>query len=269
MLVAIAENLAEAIVGEIDVETPEAAPELSWWNVADADGSCRAVLGWNLNELRSRHPDRFADQRINEALHELGLANARGVMFEVGERVEMVVSYRSWAVDRAERVVLSPSAGVAAAAGVGVAIQPQWSAWVEACLACHRALLEPLDRSPFDARLGSWDRRNGQKLRSVFRALEGPIVVGQSGGDWFVMVRLGARADEAMVMRLLGVVIEPVCDEIAFDAPTGGGRARVNALADTGYNRVEWRVVQRERRRWLVVTREGAGVDVARALAAP
>lgn len=253
-LLAVVERLVECVTGDVEAARLAEAPEIAWWDAGARDESVRLVVGIDLNTLRAAHAERFADQRLNDALHELGVANARGVVIEVGERVEMVLSYRAWGVDEAERVVLSPSGAAAGQLASGAAIRPEWMAWIQAGIACQRAMLEPIARSPFDARRASWERRHGQKLRQVASAMEGPIVFGEENGDACVMVRLGARADEATVLRLLGVVIEPVCDEIVMEADSG--RARIRVLAGTEFERVRWRVVERERRRWIVVTRQ-------------
>jgi hypothetical protein len=130
-------------------------------------------------------------------------------------------------------------------------------------------MLDALDRSPFEARRGAWDRRHGSKLRQVIAALEGPIVFGQAGGEGYALVRLGARADVEMVMRQLAIVVGPVCEGAAWDAEAGVGRGRIGVLAGTAYESVEWGVMELGGREWVVVTREGAGEMVRAALSEP
>lgn len=274
----VAAALASSVVAGVDARLLGEPPTIQWWSAAQAgapgEDACFAV-GLDLNELRSSDPERFADQRVNEALHALGVANARGVVLEVGPAVgeqntarrvtaQLVVSYRSWEPEASVRVPLSITSSLSGPDRV--VIQARFGAWIEAAVAAHRALLEPLRRSPFDAEVASWERRHGQKLRQVLGALEGPVVVGASGGDWYAMVGIGTRADAPVVMRSLAMVLGPVCERVQFDAQTSNGRATIVALRGTALQDVEWRLVQWEGRRWVLVTEEGLADAVASGL---
>lgn len=271
----VAGALAGPIVGEeVSAVSLDEAPELAWWRVRDES---QFQLGLDLSELRARVPERFGDQRVNEALHALGLANARGLVLEIGggaigragePRVMLTVSYRAWAADRSRSLRVSEESSFAGANRV--VLSPRWEDWIERGIACHRALLQPLDRSPFDAARAAWERRHAQRQRQLLAALAGPIVVGGAGQDGclaYALVGLGPRADAGLVMRTLAIVAGPLCSELAFDVETGVGRASVALLEGTAFGELEWSLVEFERKRWVLVTRAGEGEEIAGLLA--
>jgi hypothetical protein len=268
--------LVSALLGEpVDSAVLEAAPELGWWGSGDAatDG---VRFGLDLNALRAGRPELFEDQRLNQALWELGLANARGVvlecdLFDAGGRnggtAQLVLSYRDWDADGAETLRLSPgrAPAIGPAGSPRVAITPAWQEWIDSFIAAHRAMLDPLQRSPFDAELHSWKRRHEQKLRQVTASLEGPIVLGAIGDEGYALIGVGGRADAGMLQRNLGIVLGPL-GGASFDPRGGVGRVRVGVLAGTEFERLEWRIVEAGQRRWMLVTREGIGDAVAAGL---
>lgn len=241
-----------------------------WWagrRAAPGEGP-RAVLGVDLNVLRASDPGGFADQRLNEALHALGLANARGLVLEVAwggagsgggsGRAELTVSYRSWSPQRGSAWVSSIDHD--AAQDGRVAVRARWSDWIESISACERALLDHMARPRYDAERSSWDRRHGRQLRAVLAGMEGPILAGwePDGAGAFMMVGLARRADESMVAPALAAVLETLCERSEYDDHRGRGIARVRALVGTVIETLEWSVVDHAGRRWILASRPGA-----------
>ena len=177
----------------------------------------------------------------------------------------LFVSYRDWESNRSEEIVLSVDHAVAG--GGRVAIRPRWGDWIDAVVACHRSLLDPLARSPFDATLASWQRRHEQKLRQVTASLDGPVILGAQGGEAFALIGLGPRADAALVTRNLVTVLDPIGDA-RLQAAGQEGHVTIDALAGTEFSAVEWRTIVLGRKSWMLVTRAGEGESVAAALSA-
>lgn len=271
----IASRLLDPLLGaDGEAARPAAPPTFDWWTPeADVPGASRLVVGLDLNALRRQSPDRFADQRLNQALLELGLANARGVVVEVvagpedaaGDpmRAWLTVSYRDWDATRGQRVALwvaHPEAGANR-----LALRAHWGAWIDSLVACHRALLDPLDRSPFDAAHDSWRRRHEQKVRQVIASIDGPVLLGAGDAHPYALLGLGGRADHALTMRNLGTILT-VLGAAQYDPRSGVGRATIDALEGTGLGTLECRIVRRGTRDWILVAPEGAGDALAREL---
>jgi hypothetical protein len=266
--------LVSALLGqEMDATVVERAPDLGWWSLEDAatDG---VRIGLDLNALRAGRPELFDDQRLNQALLELGLANARGVVLECdlfdavgrnGGTAQLAVSYRDWDSGAAEAIGLSPGRAPAVAGSGRIAITPAWQEWIDSAIAARRAMLDPLRRSPFDAELESWQRRHEQKLRQVTASLDGPILIGAIGEEAYGLIGVGPRADMGTLQRNLGIVLAPL-GVASFDPRSSLGRVRVDALAGTELESLGLRVIEMGGKRWVLVTREGAGDTVADAL---
>ena len=145
-----------------------------WWagrHAAPGEGP-RAVLGVDLNVLRASNPGGFTDQRLNEALHALGLANARGLVLEVAwggagsgggsGRAELTVSYRSWSPQRGSAWVASIDHGgsrprVAVRALVGL----------DRVNLRVRAVRPTVARPRYDAERSSWERHGSSSARCL------------------------------------------------------------------------------------------------------
>ncbi|MEZ6234131.1 MAG: hypothetical protein R3B68_08070 [Phycisphaerales bacterium] len=239
--------------------------------LAPGRGEAVARLGLDLNAVRRGHPEAFLDQRLNQALRLVGLANARELVLTTRRMdddrpltLELDVSYRDEPPGTWTRLTLSMPGPRLPDAADEVWVQPRWNAWLEAALAYRRALVPAEERNEFDAAMRRWNASDRSRVRSLLDSLSGPIILEDVDGTPTVRVGITTGRNAGTVARGIAEAIGALCASVEFEDGVSRGRGTLAGVGDEAGPSVEWAPIEHRGRAWILIAPEGR-LDAVRA----
>ncbi|MCA9288476.1 MAG: hypothetical protein KDA05_07820 [Phycisphaerales bacterium] len=232
--------------------------------LAAGRGEALSRIGLDLNAVRRGHPEAFLDQRLNEALHLVGLANARELVLTARRAdddrplmLELDLSYRDEPPGAWTRLTLSMPGPRLADAADEVWVQPRWNAWLEAALAYRRALVPAEQRGELDAAMRRWNASDRSRVRLLLDSLSGPIIFEEVEGTPTVRIGITTGRDADAVARGIAEAVGPICEPVEFSDAAGRGRAVLASVGDHTGPSIEWMAIEHRGRTWVLVAPQG------------
>ena len=252
--------VAGALGFDLESERLDRAPP----GLSAGRGEAVSRVGLDLNAVRRLHPEAFLDQRLNQALRLVGLANARELVLTTRRMdndrpltLELDVSYRNEPPGTWSRLTLSMPGPRMPEAAEEVWVQPRWSAWLEAALAYRRALVRPEERGEFDESMRRWNASDRSRVRSLLDSLSGPIIFEEVDGTPTVRVGITTGRDGGVVARGIAEAIGALCESVEFEEQAARGRATLAGVGEDAGPGVEWMPIEHRGRAWILVTPQG------------